>query len=798
MECTLGEPMEMLTDERKVRIQEKLTIPDVLPVLVLTDLVVFPNILLPLVVANDTMIQLVNEALNNGKFIGCFALKPAKDGENQEVYQTGTCCQIMKMFRIPDGSVRLLVKGMTRIKILEILKEDPYQLARIAETHRDRRRSIRLEALTRTTVDDFRRLVDISPTLSEEIKISLYNVTDPEVLADMITSHLTLDVEQKQEILEIFDLEERMRRVSIFVNREFKLLELSRKIQNSVEDALDRSQKEYYLREQIKAIRRELGEEDEMTVETKELESKILRTALPEAVKEAAQRELERLSRMSPAAAEYTVSRTYIDWILALPWMVATLEEIDIERSRTILDEDHYGLKDVKERILEYLAVRKLRKDIRGPILCLAGPPGVGKTSLGKSIARSLGREFVRVSLGGIRDEAEIRGHRRTYIGALPGRIIQKMRQAGVNNPVFMLDEIDKMGNDFRGDPASALLEVLDPEQNVAFSDHYLELDFDLSKVFFITTANQIFQIPHPLRDRMEIISLPGYITPEKIAITKRHLLKRLLPEHGLNSNQLVFSDAALERIIGEYTREAGLRNLERHLASICRKTAKRITEGNDKPLRISKSNYQNFLGVQKFQPDYVNRKPAVGLAWGLAWTPAGGELLSIECTWMPGRERLQLTGHLGDIMKESAEIALSYLRSNAAKWGLAQDFIAKREVHLHIPEGSTPKDGPSAGVTMAAAMTSLFTDRPIRSDLAMTGELTLQGRILPVGGIREKIVAARRAQIQHVLLPKANQKDLDEVPNHIKEKIQFHFVEHISDALKIALQDKPKTPTQR
>jgi ATP-dependent Lon protease len=655
---------------------------------------------------------------------------------------------------------------------------------------RDRRRSLRLEALTRAVVDDFRRLIDISPNLSEELKIALYNVSDPEALADLISSNLNLEIEKKQEILETFDLEERMRKIAALVSRELKLQELTRKIQDRVEDELDKSQKEYYLREQIKAIRKELGEEDDVSLEIRELEAKILRTALPPRAREVAQKELERLAKMSPAAAEYTVARTYLDWILTLPWLVSSQQEIDIDRSKQILDEDHFGLEDVKERIIEYLAVRKLRQDVRGPILCFAGPPGVGKTSLGRSIARALGRPFVRVSLGGMRDEAEIRGHRRTYIGALPGRIIQKMRQAEANNPVFMLDEMDKLGTDFRGDPGSALLEVLDPEQNCAFSDHYLEIDFDLSKVLFITTANQVYQIPHPLRDRMEVISLAGYITPEKVCIAQRHLIPRLLQDHGLLTGQLSFSDRALEEIVAEYTREAGLRGLERSLARICRKVARRAVDGEISQLKVTNRNYRSFLGVPKYQADQVNRKPRVGLAWGLAWTPVGGEVMAIECSWMPGREHLHLTGHLGEVMKESADIAMSYLRSNAKTWGLLPDFISKKEIHLHIPEGATPKDGPSAGVTMAAALASLFTERPVREDMTMTGELTLQGRILPVGGIREKLVAAQRARIIHVLLPKANQKDLEEIPTHIKEKLQFHFVDTIDEALKLALKN--------
>ncbi len=787
--------METIDNEKQVVTQDSAHVPDVLPILSLSDLVVFPNIIVPMVVTNEAMVRLVNDALGGDRTVGCFTLKPEEEDREREIYQVGTCCQVVKMFRVPDGSVRLLVRGMARILLKELTQEKPYPMARVEKMRVDRRRSLNLEALTRTVAENFRRLVDLSPSLTEEVKLGLDNVADPEVLADLIVPNLNLDVAGKQEILEAWLLEERMNKLSVHINRELKLLELTQKIQDQVDDELDRSQKEYYLREQIKAIRKELGDDEDDSLEIRELEEKIAGTKLTEEAREVARKELARLSRMNPAAAEYTVCRTYIDWILSLPWLTSSEESIDINHARTILDEDHYGLEDVKERILEYLAVRKLRADVRGPILCFAGPPGVGKTSLGKSIARALGREFARISLGGIRDEAEIRGHRRTYIGAMPGRMIQKMRFAGVNNPVFMLDEIDKMGNDFRGDPASALLEVLDPEQNSSFSDHYLEIDFDLSKVLFITTANQIYQIPHPLRDRMEIISLPGYISPEKIAIAQRHLIPRMIEEHGLEQKQLQFNRSALEKIIREYTREAGLRNLERTIAAVCRKTAMRLTEGDPQPVKVTAQNYSSFLGVPKFPSDKPARKAGVGLAYGLAWTPVGGEVLAIECSWMPGHERVHLTGHLGDVMKESADIAMSYLRSNARQWGLEQDFIIGTEVHLHIPEGATPKDGPSAGVTMATALASLFTGRSVRDDLAMTGELTLQGKVLPVGGLREKLVAAHGSRIRNVILPKDNKQDLEEVPDHLKEKMTFHFVESINDILNIALVGAKKKP---
>jgi len=776
--------MNEKTVEKVAEKPEDFVVPEVLPVLSLSELVVFPNIIVPMAISNDAMVRLVNDALGGDKLIGCFTLKPAEGAEDREIYKVGTCCQIIKMFRIPDGSVRLLVRGISRITLLEFMREYPYPLARVDKLQLDRRRPLNLEALTRQASENFRHLIDIAPYLSEEIKIALNNVNDPESLADLVSSNLNIDIAQKQELLETWRLDERMRKVTIHVNREVKLQELSRKIQDQVEDELDKSQKEYYLREQLKAIRKA----DDPYGDIQELEDKIRNAPLSTEAYEVAMKELGRLAKMNPAAAEYTVARSYIDWIIAIPWEKSSEDVIDIPKARDILAADHYGLKDVKQRILEYLAVRKLRKEVRGPILCFAGPPGVGKTSLGKSIARALGREFVRVSLGGVRDEAEIRGHRRTYIGSMPGRIIQKLRVAGVNNPVFMLDEIDKMGNDFRGDPSSAMLEVLDPEQNCTFSDHYLEIDFDLSKVLFICTANQIHQIPHPLRDRMEIISLPGYIDTEKIAIAKRHLIPRMIAEHGLSNTQLQFSDAALGKLIREYTREAGLRNLERMIATACRKTAMRITEGDDKPVRLTANNYKEIMGTPKFNSGKTTRAPGVGLAYGLAWTPVGGEVLAIECSWMPGREKVHLTGHLGDVMKESADIALSYLRSNCDTWGLTEDFVTGKEIHLHVPEGATPKDGPSAGITMAAALASLFTGLPMREDLAMTGELTLQGRVLPVGGIREKLVAAHRANVKEILLPKDNKQDLEEIPQNIKEKLRIHFVDNIGDALKLAL----------
>jgi len=649
---------------------------------------------------------------------------------------------------------------------------------------------LRLEAISRTIRDEFSAVIDAAPYLPYEMKVTLLNITDPGSLADFVGANLNIRIDERQEILSELNIEIRCTKISQMVSRELQLLQLGNKIQSEVSGTIEKNQREYFLREQLKAIRKELGE-DEEGAGNRELRAKLEKLDAPDQVKAVAKREVERLERISPSSAEYTVASTYLDWILDLPWRVSSEDRIDIAESRRILERDHYGLKDVKERILEYLAVRKLKGAGRGSIVCFVGPPGVGKTSIGKSIASAMDRKFVRMSLGGLRDEAEVRGHRRTYIGALPGRIIQNLRRAGTNNPVFMLDEIDKLGSDFRGDPSSAMLEVLDPEQNSTFQDNYLEMDFDLSKVMFITTANYLETIPPPLRDRMEVIKLPGYVTPEKVQIARAYLVPRQIEENGLKPSVIKFSDAALEQIIVDYTREAGVRTLERAIGKVCRKAAVQYAGGEKKSFSISPRNLKAFLGSPRISPDLQSREPRVGVANGLAWTPVGGVLLFIEAIDMPGNGKIKITGQLGDVMKESAEIAQSLMKKNAEKWKISEEYFQKRDFHIHIPEGATPKDGPSAGITLVTALASLLTGKPTRTEVAMTGEITLLGRVLPIGGLREKSVAAVRGHIKTVICPSANKGDLDDIPDIVKEKLEFKFVDKIEDVLRLALLSK-------
>lgn len=773
---------------------ESLVIPDVLPAMLLNEVIIFPNIIVPLVVTDERMVKLVNDALSGSKMIAAFArvVEPAGEGIEDQFYDAGTAAQILKMFRVPDGSVRLLVQGLARIRRLELVSEDPYLVVRIEAMGVDRRRSLKIEALVRTISEEFRRVIDYSHHIPDEVKIAIYNITDPAVLGDIVASNLNINVEEKQEILQTFNLEDRLTKVAGLVHHELKLLQLGSKIQTDVEGELEKSQREYFLREQMKAIRRELGEEEDVAAELQELEKQVMEVGMSEEAREVALKEVGRLKKMSMASAEYTVSRTYVEWLTALPWSKSSEDRLDVNDAERILNEDHYGLDDVKERILEFLAVRKLKKTMKGPILCFVGPPGVGKTSLGRSIARAMNRQFNRMSLGGMRDEAEIRGHRRTYIGALPGRIIQSIRRAGVNNPVLMLDEIDKLGQDFRGDPSSALLEVLDPEQNSTFQDHYLDVQFDLSRVMFITTANDTYAIPLPLRDRMEILQLPGYISPEKAQIAKNYLIPRQLEANGLKKTHLRFTSKGLEAIITQYTREAGVRALEQQIAAVCRKVARNLAQGKKARVAITEENVDDFLGVPRFLEDEAAKEPEVGRATGVAWTPFGGDLLAIESTWMPGSKTLQVTGRLGDVMKESAAIALSYLRANAAKFGVAEDIFRRRDIHIHVPEGATPKDGPSAGVTLCTSLASLFLNIPVRNDVALTGEITLRGRVLPIGGLREKVVAAHRADIREIILPRQNEKDLQEVPENIRKQMKFIFVDRVDQVLKQALLRKP------
>ena len=771
----------------------KFKIPSELPLLSLNDFVMFPNVIFPLSISDEKTIKMVNHALEGDKIVGIFTFRRPEDVKKSEAeyYNVGTASLIIKMFRVPDGSIRLLVQGLARIKKDGIIQEEPFEILKVSQIDAVKHESTKLEALIRLLIDDFREVIDSAPYLSEDLKAALINIKDPEVLADLISSNLNIDISEKQQILETVDLEKRLIKVSSLVSKELKLLKLRDKIKGDVDETLEQNQRKYYLREQLKAIKKELGEADEGEQEIEDLRKRIEETAMPEKTKEVALKELSRLSNMSPNSAEFPVIRTYLDWILEIPWEISTTDNLQLSEASKILDEDHYGLKDIKERILEYLAVLKLKDSIKGPILCFAGPPGVGKTSLGKSIARAMGRKFVRIALGGMRDEAEIRGHRRTYVGALPGRIVQSIRNAGSNNPVFMLDEIDKVGADFRGDPESALLEVLDPEQNNTFTDHYLDMPFDLSKVMFITTANVTHTISPPLRDRMEIIQLPGYINMEKREIARRFLVKRQIKEHGLTAKQLSFTKSALSKFAVQYTREAGVRNLERVIASVCRKVAYKIAGGEIKSIRITVRNYQEYLGEPRFLGEITDHPPSVGIATGLAYTPVGGVVLLIESTAIPGGKSLHITGQLGDVMKESAEIAISYLRSRGKKYGIKPDFFEKNSVHIHVPEGATPKDGPSAGVTMATSLASLFTGKKVRNDMAMTGEITLTGRVLPIGGLREKVVAAVRTGIKEIVIPAMNKKDLKDIPEEIRAKVQkFHFVEKIDEVLEAALID--------
>jgi ATP-dependent Lon protease len=634
----------------------------------------------------------------------------------------------------------------------------------------------------------YQKIVSLTPYLPDELYITAMNIDDGGKLADFIASNSSIDLSSKQKILETVDLRQRLESLSLFITRELEVLELGNKIQSQVKTEIDKTQREYFLREQLKAIQKELGEVDERQMEINELRDKIAKANMSAEAQKEAERELNRLEKMPPAAAEYTVARTYLDWLVSLPWSQSTTDNLEIEPARQILDQDHYNLERVKERILEYLAVRKLKKDMKGPILCFVGPPGVGKTSLGMSIARTLGRKFIRMSLGGIRDEAEIRGHRRTYVGALPGRIIQGIRKAGSNNPVFMLDEIDKVGMDFRGDPAAALLEVLDPEQNFSFVDHYLDVPFDLSQVMFITTANILDTVPPALRDRMEVLELPGYTEEEKLEIAKRHLLPKQFEMHGITGEIIKIDDQAIVKIIREYTREAGLRNLEREIANICRKVAKQIAEVKATSVQVGANNIHEYLGVPRFIPETAEIEGEIGMATGLAWTPNGGEILFVEATRMRGKKGLTLTGQLGDVMKESAQAALSYIRSRASSLKIPEDFFEKYDIHIHVPAGAIPKDGPSAGVTIAVALISLLSERPVRHDIAMTGEITLRGKILPVGGIKEKVLGAKRAGIRNVILPRKNEKDLEDIKEDIKKEMKFIFCENISDIIEVAL----------
>jgi len=765
-------------------------IPRDLPILPLRGTVLFPHVILPILVGQEKSIRLVDEVVVGNRMIGVVALKEqeAQDPRPDDLFPLGTAAVIAKMLKLPDGTISIMVQGLERIRLGQMTQTEPYYRAAVVPLPDHEVRDQEVEALVLNLRRLFQEAVDLSPNLPAELAIMALNIDEGGMLADMIASNLNLSMEEKQEVLEITEIKPRLRRVTELLTRQLESLELSHQIQDQVKAGMDKSQREYYLREQLKAIQQELGEGDERTQEAEELRRRINETPLPDEVREVALRELGRFARMPPAAAEYSVVRTYLEWLLDLPWLKGTEDRLDIAAAEQILSQDHYNLEKVKKRILEYLAVRKLKKDMKGPILCFVGPPGVGKTSLGHSIAAALGRKFIRISLGGIRDEAEIRGHRRTYVGALPGRIIQSIRKAGSNNPVFMLDEVDKIGADFRGDPSSALLEVLDPEQNTTFSDHYLELPFDLSRVMFIATANILDPIPAALRDRMEVLELPGYTASEKLHIARRYLIPKQLEAHGLTAAQLTVTDDAVHEIISSYTREAGVRNLEREIATICRAVAKQVSEGRTDPVTITVEGLRPLLGPVKFFSEVAERTAQPGVATGLAWTPAGGEIIFVEATKMPGKGNLILTGHLGEVMKESAQAALSTIRSRSRELDLAEDFFLKQDIHIHVPAAAIPKDGPSAGITMYTALLSLVTGRPVQSEVGMTGEITLRGQVLPVGGIKEKALAAKRAGLKAIVLPERNANDLEDTPDEVRQGIEFRFIRTVDQVPEMAL----------
>jgi ATP-dependent Lon protease len=779
----------------------ELSIPQVLPLLPLRNTVIFPQQILPLSIGRDKSVRLIEEAMRSNKLIFVAAQKDGRidDPTPEDLYRWGTIAIIMKIFKMPDGTKSAMVQGLNRARILDFTEEEPFIRVAVQPYPESRVEGLDIDAMVVNLRSLFQKAVELAPYLSPEHAMLIMNTEVPSRLADVIMWNLNASLAERQEVLEQTDVRKRLERVTYFLTKELQILELGSKIQSEVQGEISKNQREYYLREQMKAIRKELGEEeDERAVEIGELRQRIKDAQMPEEARKVAEKELDRLSKIPPAAAEYTVSRTYIDWLIELPWSKGTEDNLDVAQAKIVLDEDHYNLEKVKKRILEYLAVRKLKNDMKGPILCFVGPPGVGKTSLGRSIARALGRKFVRISLGGVHDEAEIRGHRRTYIGALPGRIIQGLKKAGSNNPIFMLDEIDKVGQDFRGDPSSALLEVLDPEQNFSFSDHYIEVPFDLSKVMFIATANLEDPIHPALRDRMEVIELPGYTAEDKIRIAQKFLVPKQMNEHGLKPEQLSFEPEALEYLISSYTREAGVRNLEREIANICRGVAREVVEGGKATTVITRENVGKFLGVIKFFSEIKERTSRTGVATGLAWTSAGGDILFVEATKMRGRGGMSLTGQLGDVMKESAQAALSYIRSNAKKYGIDDADFQKLDIHIHVPAGAIPKDGPSAGVTMFTALTSLLTGRTIAHDIAMTGEITLRGLVLPVGGIKEKVLAAKRAGISKVILPEKNRKDIEEVPEHVRNTMKFFFAKEMDDVIKLALSGEALSQNHR
>lgn len=761
-------------------------IPKELAILPVNDAVVFPLMMVPLLLNDPNLLRLADEALADQKIIGAFTQTNPTDGKPGpgDIYKVGSAVHIQKMIRFPNGEMRLMGQGITRIRIVEMTQVEPYMRARIETVEEEEEQTDLLKAYIKTVTNSFSKVIDESENLPEELKIIIGNIKEGGRIADVIATNMNVDLERKQRLLEEADVLNRFKLLSNYLSDELEVVRLGKKLQSDVKKEMDREQREYYLRQQLKAIKRELGEEDDRTMEIDELREKIMQAKLSEASKEVAEKELDRLQRMSPGAAEYTVSKTYLDWIIELPWETGTEDNLDIDAAENVLDEDHYDLERVKERILEFLSVKKLKDSMKGSILCFTGPPGVGKTSLGKSIARAMNREFVRISLGGMKDEAEIRGHRRTYIGALPGRVIQGMRTAGSNNPVFMLDEIDKLGSDFRGDPASALLEVLDPAQNSSFEDHYLNIPFDLSKVLFITTANLLDPIPRPLLDRMEVLDLPGYITLEKMEIAKRYLIPRQIEENGLSEGSIEITDEGIRHIAMHYTRESGVRELERKIAAVCRKVARRHASGKKRAVKVTEKNVRTYLGIEEYTREMALKRPTVGVATGLAKTFTGGEILFIEALSMPGKGRRRQTGQLGDVMKESAEAAESFIRANYLEQSEQGEFFDTHDLHLHVPAGAVPKDGPSAGVAIAVSIASLLFQKPLRHDFAMTGEITLTGKVLAIGGLKDKVIAAHRAGIKTILFPKANIRDLDEIPEVIKKDLTLVPISRAEEAV--------------
>jgi ATP-dependent Lon protease len=780
------------------RNREEIVIPESVPIIPVRNTVFFPHQFIPLAIGRQKSVKLVEDAIKGSSIIGVISQKDGTidDPKPADLNKIGTIARILKVIDLPDGSKSAFIQGISRFKIKNFIQTEPYFVATM-EVKDDINPDdpLKVEAFSTNLKNIFQQAAELAPEITSEHQAMIANVQEPGIVADMVIAFSNISVSDKQEVLETFDVEERLKRSTYIFNKYLQTLELGKKIQNEVQDEISKSQREMYLRQQLKAIQKELGEYDE-TSDVGELKKKLDEADLPEDVQKVAEKELDRLSRMHPASAEYTVSRSYLDWLIELPWNISTQDNLNIDSVQKKLNNDHYGLEKVKNRILEYLAVRKLKNDMHGPILCFVGPPGVGKTSLGRSIADAMGRKFVRISLGGVRDEAEIRGHRRTYIGALPGRIIQGIKRAGSNNPVFMLDEIDKVGADFRGDPSAALLEVLDPEQNNSFSDHYLEVAFDLSKVMFIATANIPDTIIPALRDRMEIIEIPSYVEEEKVEIARKFLVPKQIKEHGLKSAQIEFTQDSLHTIINSYTREAGVRNLERQIATISRGVAKEVASGNKDHFRIDKDATTNFLGPIKFFSEVAERIDEPGIVTGLAWTPMGGDILFIEASKMPGKGNLILTGQLGDVMKESAKAAMSYIRAHGKQFHLDENFQEKLDIHIHVPAGAIPKDGPSAGVTLFTALLSLLTEQKVRNDIAMTGEITMRGKILPVGGIKEKVLAAHRAGIRTVILPDKSKSEIVEIPEMVRKEMKFIYVKNMDDVVKNAFR-KRKSPVK-